>query len=65
MLFALIKDEDGKTLGMIPLAAKDFKTGSKGHFGQGKVTMPDGERLQVQIQAVIIGSKNEGKEADK
>ena len=62
MLLAMIKTEDGVTLGMIPLAPKDFKTGSRGYFGQGKVEV-NGERLQVQIQAVIIGSKNEPKEA--
>lgn len=58
MLMALIKDEDGKTLGMIPLQPKDFKTGSKGYFGQGKTQVGD-ERLQIQVQAVLIGSKEQ------
>lgn len=61
MLLAVIKDEDGKTLQIIPLGEKDFATGSKGYFGQAKVTAPDGARLQVQVTAVLIGSK--GKEA--
>jgi hypothetical protein len=62
MLFAVIKDTDGNELGLIPLQTKDFTTGSRGYFGQAKVTAPDGARLQVQVTAVIIGSKETGKE---
>ncbi len=61
MLMALIKDEDGKTLGMIPLAPKTFTSGSRGFFGQCKLEV-SGERYQAQVQLVAIGSKNEGKE---
>ncbi len=61
MLFAKIVDDAGVTIGIIQMASKDFKTGSKGYFGQSKVETAAG-RLQVQIQAVIIGSKPEGKE---
>lgn len=61
MLVAKIQDDNGVVLGLIPLAAKDFKTGSRGFFGQGKLDA-NGERLQVQVQAVVIGSKSEQKE---
>lgn len=61
MLMALIKDEDGKTLGMIPLAAKNFTSGSRGFFGQGKLDV-NGVKHQAQVQLVEIGSKAEGKE---
>lgn len=37
-----------------------FKTGSVGFRGQGKV-IEGGERYQVQILAVKVGSKNGGK----
>ncbi len=68
MLIAEIRDDKGTTLGVIQLDAKNFKTGSKGYWGQGKLSgAREGERLQVQVQAVIIGSKSspagEGKEA--
>jgi hypothetical protein len=36
--------------------AKEFKTGSRGFYGQGKIEI-DGKRYQVQIQLVEIGSK--------
>ncbi len=58
MLIAEIKDTKGNLLGTIPVMPKDFKTGSKGYFGMGKLPgLKDDERLQVQVQAVIIGSK--------
>lgn len=38
------------------LSKKDFKTGSRGFFGNGKM-MAGGKNYQVQIQAVEIGSK--------
>ncbi len=38
------------------LDKKDFKTGSKGFFGMGKM-VAGGKKYQVQIQAVEIGSK--------
>lgn len=37
---------------------RQFSSGSHGFFGAGKITDPEtGERLQVTVQAVIIGSK--------
>jgi len=62
MLIAEIRDSQGKVLGTITMTPKDFKTGSKGYFGLGKMPGPKGgERLQVQVQAVIIGSKADSK----
>jgi hypothetical protein len=40
---------------------KDFKTGSKGFYGQGKM-VAGGKKYQVQIQCVEIGSKPKEKE---
>ncbi len=36
---------------------KQFKTGSRGYYGQGKVQAADGRRFQVSINIVEIGSK--------
>jgi len=38
------------------LAKKDFKTGSRGFYGQGKM-MAGGKNYQINIQCVEIGSK--------
>jgi hypothetical protein len=38
------------------LPPKDFKTGSKGFFANGKLEI-EGKRYQAQIQLVEIGSK--------
>jgi hypothetical protein len=43
------------------LDKKDFKTGSKGFFGMGKM-VAGGKKYQVQIQCVEIGSKPKEKE---
>jgi hypothetical protein len=50
---------DGNEVGAILLTAKDFKTGSTGFFGQGKVSLGDDAEkgYQVQVQMVKIGSK--------
>jgi hypothetical protein len=47
---------DGKLIGTLSANAKEFKTGSRGFYGQGKIEI-DGKRYQVQIQLVEIGSK--------
>ena len=49
---------DGKSLGVMVLKAKTFASGSRGYHGQGKIDV-NGERLQAQCQAVVIGSKGE------
>jgi hypothetical protein len=43
---------------------KDFKTGSKGFYGTGKM-VAGGKRYQISIQAVEIGSKLKDKEEKK
>ena len=43
------------------LSKKDFKTGSRGFHGQGKM-MAGGKNYQVNILCVEIGSKKEKKE---
>jgi hypothetical protein len=62
IIVAEIKTADGQLLGMFTLPAKDFKTGSKGYYANGKLEI-DGKRYQAQIQLVEIGSKKtEGSE---
>ncbi len=51
-----MKTDDGKAIGTMTAAAKDFKTGSKGFYANGKLEI-EGKRYQVQIQLVEIGSK--------
>jgi len=46
------------------LDKKDFKTGSKGYYGTGKM-VAGGKRYQISIQAVEIGSKPKEKEENK
>ena len=40
----------------LALNPKEFRTGSRGYFAQGKFEVK-GKRYQVQVQAVEIGSK--------
>jgi hypothetical protein len=46
------------------LDKKDFKTGSKGYYGTGKMVAA-GKRYQISIQVVEIGSKPKAKEEKK
>ncbi|MGQ9813703.1 MAG: hypothetical protein ACUVR3_00880 [Candidatus Roseilinea sp.] len=50
---------DGSEVGTILLTPKDFKTGSTGFYGQGKIAIGDdaGKGYQAQVQLVRIGSK--------
>jgi hypothetical protein len=41
----------------IALNEKTFKTKSTGYHGQAKLDLGNGERYQIQIHAVLIGSK--------
>ena len=52
---ATIVIED-KTL-ELALKEKEFSTGSKGFWAGEKLMLDDGRRYQVQVQAVLIGSK--------
>jgi len=43
-------------IGLLTADPKEFKTGSKGYFGMGKIQIGE-KRYQVQVQLVEIGSK--------
>jgi hypothetical protein len=58
IIIAEIKTAEGQLLGMFTLPAKEFKTGSKGFYANGKLEI-DGKRYQAQIQLVEIGSKKQ------
>ncbi len=47
---------DGKAVGILVPEEKEFRTGSKGYFAQGKVAV-GGKRYQVSCNLVEIGSK--------
>jgi len=55
-IIAELKTEDGKTLKVISVSAKDFRTGSRGYYANQKLEI-EGKRYQMQIQLVEIGSK--------
>jgi hypothetical protein len=48
--------KDNQAVGLLTAAEKEFKTGSRGFFGMGKIQIDD-KRYQVQVQLVEIGSK--------
>ncbi|MBM4424735.1 MAG: hypothetical protein FJ030_15340 [Chloroflexi bacterium] len=56
-----LKTDDGKAIGAMTAPPKDFKTGSKGFYANGKLEI-EGKRYQVQIQLVEIGSKPSGEQ---
>lgn len=55
MLSVEIKDNE-KVVGLLTADEKQFKTGSRGFFGMGKIQIGE-KRYQVQVQLVEIGSK--------
>ena len=57
-IVAELKTDTGQLVTVLTIPPKEFKTGSRGFFGNGKVEL-DGKRYQVQIQLVEIGSKKE------
>jgi hypothetical protein len=57
-IVAELKTDTGQLITVLTIPPKEFKTGSRGFFGNGKVEI-DGKRYQVQIQLVEIGSKKE------
>jgi hypothetical protein len=61
-IIAELKSDDGKLLGMMTVAPKTFKTGSRGYYANGKLEL-DGKRYQLQIQLVEIGSKTAAHES--
>lgn len=56
-LIVEIKTEDGQPIGLMTVAPKNFKTGSRGYHGQAKIDI-EGKRYQTQVQLVEIGSKS-------
>jgi hypothetical protein len=53
-----IRGEGGEVWGTIEASAKEFKTGSVGFYGNGKVQNPkSGARYQVGTNIILIGSK--------
>ena len=63
ILIAEIKNDQGQLVTVLTLPPKEFKTGSRGFFANGKTEI-DGKRYQVQVQLVEIGSKNKPEESD-
>ena len=57
---AIIRDQQGQVKQVVNLEPKDFKTGSKGYYGNGKVNL-DGGRYQINFILVKIGSKGKNK----
>jgi hypothetical protein len=55
MLSVELKEND-KVVGTLTAPEKQFKTGSRGYFGMGKIQIGE-KRYQVQVQVVEIGSK--------
>ena len=55
-LTVTFKTPDGQEVATLLANARQFKTGSRGLFGQGKLEI-DGVRYQAQVQLVEIGSK--------
>ncbi len=60
-IVAELKTDAGQLVTVLTVPPKEFKTGSRGFFGNGKVEV-DGKRYQVQIQMVEIGSKKEAEQ---
>ena len=55
-LIAEIKTTEGQVVATMALPIKEFKTGSRGFYANGKIEV-EGKRYQAQIQLVEIGSK--------
>ena len=53
---AVVKDDQGQTLQVIDLTAKQFKTGSRGYHGNGKLSV-NGKSHTLNCLMVEIGSK--------
>ena len=53
-----IKTATGESWGQIVASAKEFKTGSRGFYANGKVINPkSGSRYQLGANIILIGSK--------
>lgn len=57
----IVKIETASELvGVLSVSEREFKTGSRGYFGTGKIVV-GGKKYQCQVQIVEIGSKPSGK----
>jgi len=56
IIIAEIKDDQGQLITVLTLPPKEFKTGSRGFYANGKTEI-EGKRYQVQVQLVEVGSK--------
>jgi hypothetical protein len=63
-IIAELKTDTGQVVGTLTVAPKEFKTGSRGFYANGKAEI-DGKRYQVQIQLVEIGSKKAKEESSE
>jgi len=59
-IIAELKNDSGQVIGKIVASSKQFKTGSRGYYGNAKLEI-DGKRYQISIQLVEIGSKPQEK----
>lgn len=64
LILADLKTGEGQLLSTLSVTPKNFKTGSRGFYANGKLEI-DGKRYQVQIQLVEIGSKKASEDADE
>lgn len=55
-IIAEIKNDQGQLIAVLTLPPKEFKTGSRGFYANGKTEI-NGKRYQVQVQLVEVGSK--------
>ncbi|HEX7899654.1 MAG TPA: hypothetical protein VF950_17930 [Planctomycetota bacterium] len=53
-----IRGPEGEVWGTLVASAKDFKTGSVGFYGSGKIQNPrSGAKYQVGANIILVGSK--------
>ncbi len=55
-IIAELKNDKGELVTVLTCPPKEFKTGSRGFYANGKTEI-EGKRYQVQVQIVEIGSK--------
>ena len=56
MIIVELKGSDGKIVGALMAQPKEFKTGGRGFYANGKIEI-EGKKYQAQIQLVEIHSK--------
>ncbi len=60
MITVLVRDEraGGELAGVLGCGVWQYKTGSRGFRGNGRLTLADGKRYMLKVELVEIGSKN-------